>query len=35
MQVIHCAGMLIDTLLEAGAQHYLEFKLLQQRFAVP
>lgn len=31
MQVVHCAGSLINALLDAGAQHYLEFKLLQQR----
>ena len=32
LQVVHCAGTLINTLLDAGAQNYLEFKLLQQRY---
>ena len=28
-QVVHCSGALIAALLDAGAQHYLEFKLVQ------
>ena len=34
MQVVHCSGPLIDALLDAGAQHYLEFKLVQERCAL-
>ncbi|CAL8462001.1 g1532 [Coccomyxa elongata] len=31
-RVVHCAGSLINALLDAGAQNYLEFKLLQQSY---
>ena len=32
-QVVHCSGSLIAALLDAGAQNYLEFKLVQERCA--
>ena len=32
-QVVHCSGSLISALLDAGANNYLEFKLVQERCA--
>jgi hypothetical protein len=29
-QVVHCSGSLISALLDAGAQNYLEFRLVQE-----
>ena len=33
MQALYCADPLIAALLASGAQHYLEFKLVQARYA--
>ena len=33
-QVAFCAGALVDTLLQCGAQHYAEFKVIQARCAL-